>query len=107
MEFFLKNQKLIFRVLGTLLLMTGFVLYFWVTPKQGISENDRAAANVARMEAQVKGTSSKSTKQAPDSSKFLDKLKQTQEKQLEYVLIFAMVFGVGFLGYSFIKKEDD
>jgi energy-converting hydrogenase Eha subunit F len=105
-EFFFKNQKLIFRVAGSMLLFIGFVLYFWVMPKQGISENDRAAANVARMEAKVKGTSSKSAKEAPDSSKFLDKLKQTQEKQSEYALILAMVFGVGFLGYSFIKKED-
>ena len=107
MEFFLKNQKLIFRVLGSILLLVGFVLYFWQTPKQGISENDRAAANVARMEAKVKDTSSKSLKKASESSKFLDKLKETQEKQVEYALVLAMIFGVGFLGYSFIKKEDD
>ena len=107
MEFFLKNQKIIFRIIGTILFLVGFALYFWTTPKQGISENERAAANVARMEAKVKGSSSKSVKQTPDSSKFLDKLKDTQEKQVQYALVLAMLFGAGFLGYSFLKKESD
>ena len=107
MEFFLKHKIVILRTLGGLMLLVGFALHFWTTPKEGISANERAAANIARMEAKVKGnspSSGKSTKK--DDSNFLDKFKDTQEKQLQYLTILAMIFGVGFLGYSFMPKRD-
>ncbi len=90
------------------MLVIGFAIHFWVTPKEGLSENDKAAARVARMEAQVKGSSSKSSKSSKqDTSKFLEELKSTQAKQMQYMTILAMLFGVGFLGYSFISKKED
>jgi hypothetical protein len=106
MEFFLKNKIVIARSLGALMLVVGFAIHFWVTPKKGLSENSRAAANVARMEAKVKGTSNTAKKVKPDHSKFMDKLKNTQEKQIEYLTIFSMLIGALFLGYSFIKREE-
>jgi len=109
MEFFLKHKIVIMRSLGAVMLVIGFAIHFWATPKEGISANDRAAANIARIEAKVKGQSSVQSKSSKKSdSKFLDDLKNTQAKQLQYLTVIAMILGVGFLGYSFMpKKEDD
>ncbi|MEN8304321.1 MAG: hypothetical protein ABFQ64_09640 [Campylobacterota bacterium] len=107
MEFFLKYKTVIMRSLGALMLVVGFAIHFWATPKEGISANERAAANVARMEAKVKGESSAQSKSSKKSdSKFLEELKKTQEKQLQYLTIIAMILGVGFLGYSFMPKRE-
>ena len=107
MDFFFKNKIVIMRVLGSVMLVVSFAIHFWVTPQEGLSKNQRAAANVARMEAKMapKGTKT-SNSQKKDDSKFLKSLKKTQEKQMQYLTILAMVFGVGFLGYSFIPKRD-
>ncbi|MEA3331961.1 MAG: hypothetical protein U9Q29_09750 [Campylobacterota bacterium] len=107
MEFFLKHKTVIFRSLGAVLLVIGFGVHFWVTPKEGLSANQKAAANVARMEAKVRGETSSSLKsQKKDGSKFLDELKNTQKKQMQYLTIIAMIVGIGFLGYSFMPKKD-
>lgn len=107
MEYFFKHKIVIMRSLGGLMLLVGFAIHFWSTPKEGISANDRAAANIARVEAKVKGASSAQSKSSKKSdSKFLDELKDTQAKQLRYLTIIAMILGVGFLGYSFMPKRD-
>ena len=108
MEIFLKYKIVILRSLGALMLVIGFAIHFWTTPKEGISANDRAAANVARMEAKVAGKSSSESKASKKSdSKFLEELKNTQAKQLQYLTIIAMILGVGFLGYSFMPKKEE
>ena len=108
MEFFLKHQVVIMRSLGAIMLVIGFAVHFWVTPKQGLSKNDMAAARVARMEASAKGNSpSQAGSKEKDTSKFMDSTKDTQAKQLEYMTIIVMVLGVGFLGYSFIPTRED
>ena len=108
MEFFLKHKIVIMRSLGVVILVIGFAIHFWATPKEGISANERAVANVARMEAKVKGQSATHNKATKKSdSKFLDKLKGTQEKQMQYLTIIAMILGVGFLGYSFMPKREE
>lgn len=109
MDFFFKYKTVIIRSLGAIMLIVGFSIHFWETPKQGLSENDKAAARVARMESKVKGSSSREkASKEKDSSKFTDKMKNAQEKQMKYMTILAMLFGVGFLGYSFMpKKEED
>jgi len=107
MKFFLKHKIVVMRSLGALMLVFGFAIHFWSTPKEGISANDRAAANIARMEAKVKGESSAQSKASKKSdSKFLDELKGTQAKQLQYLTIIAMILGMGFLGYSFMPKKE-
>lgn len=87
------------------MLVVGFALYFWISPKEVATENEIAAANVARMEASVRGSSS-STKQnqKPEVSRFVEELKNAQKKQIQYMTILSMVFGAVFLGYSFISK---
>lgn len=108
MEFFLKHKTVIMRSLGGVMLVIGFTIHFWATPKEGISANDRAAANVARMEAKAKGQGSAQSKASKKSdSKFLDELKDTQAKQLQYLTIIAMILGVGFLSYSFMPKKQE
>jgi len=107
MEFFIKNKIVIIRTVGFLMLLVGFAIHFWVTPKEGLSKNEIAAANVARMEAVVsRGSGQSSKSQKKDDSKFLETLKNTQKKQIQYLTILSMIFGVGFLAYSFIPKRD-
>jgi len=103
-EFFSKYKKIIIRSTGSLMLLLGFVIHFWVTPKEGVSDLDIAAANVARMEASVRGegqSSQERSQQAP----LLQEFKNSREKQMEYLTIIAMVLGGGFLVYSFLQKE--
>ncbi|EQB39742.1 hypothetical protein M947_03985 [Sulfurimonas hongkongensis] len=109
MEFLKKYKIVFFRVAGILMLLIGFVVHFWLTPKEAYTQNELAALNVARMEAQVSGGSgsSRSKKAQPDTSKYIEELKNAQAKQMKYLTIIAMIFGVGFLGYSFIKKKED
>ena len=107
MDFFLKHKTVILRTMGALMLVIGFAAHFWVTPKEGFTKAELAAANVARMEAKVKGGSSKSGKSAKkNDSKYLDELKNKQEQQVRYLTIIAMILGIGSLGYSFIKKDE-
>ena len=107
MDFFIKNKIVILRSLGAIMLIVGFAVHFWATPKKGVSANERAAANVARMEAKVAGnrpSSQKSSKK--DDSSFLKELKKTQAKQLQYLTILAMLLGLGFVGYTFIPRKE-
>ncbi len=102
------SYKVILRTLGAVMLIIGFVIHFWETPKKILSENDKAAARVARMEAKTEGTSSIAQKsQEKDTSKFVDKIKSTQAQQMKYMTVLAMLFGLGFLGYSFIPKKEE
>lgn len=107
MEYFFKNKIVITRVLGFIMLLVGFTIHFWVMPQEGLSKNQIAAANVARMEASIapRGTKTSNSKKK-DDTKFLKELKNTKEKQMQYLTILSMVFGVIFLGYSFIPKRD-
>ena len=107
MDFFLKNRIVLVRSVGAIMLIVGFAAYFWVTPKEGLTANERAMANVARMEARSSGNkpSSKQSSRSEDS-KFLQDLKETQAKQLEYLTIIAMILGAGFIGYTFVGKKD-
>ena len=106
-EFFIKNQTMLFRSLGGLMFVLAFVLFFWTTPKEGISENEKAARNVARMEARMAGGSSSSAKASKSShSPIMKAYKDTQAKHMRILLIIAMILGAGFLGYSFVKKAE-
>lgn len=101
----MKYKTLIFRTVGVLMLVIGFVIFFWKTPKAGVSENEIAAANVARLEARASGSSSASSPAKPDTSKILEKFKETRESQVKYFMILVMIAGAGFVLYSFLKKE--
>lgn len=105
MELFQKNKIIILRFLGGLMLLIGIASYFWTTPQKGLTSNERAAANIARMEARSNGSEIQQKKSS--GSKFLDELKNKQAKQIEYLTLFALLFGVGFLAYSFIPKKED
>ena len=107
MEFLKKNKILIFRSAGILMFLISFIVHFWVTPKEVLTKNAVAAANIARMEANVASKGSGSSKSAKkNNSKFLEELKNTQAKQMQYLTIIVMILGVGFLGYSFIRKKE-
>lgn len=101
MDFFYKHKSMIFRVFGGAMLLLGFASYFWVSPKEGVSENQKAAANVARLEAKVAGVSSSKAAPKPSSAKIVEKFQETREAQIRYLTILVMLFGAGFLLYSF------
>jgi len=108
LNFFLKHKTVLLRLGGGLMLIVGFTIHFWAAPKEGVSEMEIAAANVARMEASMAGSNNAAVKPKTQSSaKILEELKSTQEKQMRYLTIIAMVLGAGFLGYSFIKPKND
>jgi hypothetical protein len=106
-EFFLKYQKKIFRILGVILFVVGFAVNFWFMPQKALSQNELAEANIARMEASIHGSGTKSQKAKPDTSHFSKALKETRAAQMKYLTMIAMVMGALFLGYSFLKKEED
>ncbi|UCN00656.1 hypothetical protein LCX93_01725 [Sulfurimonas sp. SWIR-19] len=107
MDFFLKHKIMILRSVGALMLLIGFAAHFWTTPKTVVSETEIAAANVARMEASVKGDVKSLKKAKPDVTTFRESLMSAQEQQQRYLTVFAMILGVLFLAYSFVKKEQD
>lgn len=102
MQFILEYQKIILRVVGGLFLVVAIVIHFWSMPKPALSENEKALANLERMQASV---AAKSSVQKPNASHYLKHLKETQKKQLEYLTILLIVLGVGALGYTFIKRD--
>jgi len=105
-EIFIKNQTMIFRSVGGLMFVIAFVVFFWTTPKEGLSQNEKAARNVARMEASMsRGSSNSSSVSKSKNSPIMKSYKDTQAKQMRYLLIISMILGVGFLGYSFVRKK--
>ncbi|MEO1938905.1 MAG: hypothetical protein ABGW85_09775 [Sulfurimonas sp.] len=106
MEYFIKYKKEIFRIVGGAFLLIGFVIHFWVTPQKAVSKSELAAANVARMEASVQGSSQKKVKKKADPSHIAKALKATRAKQMEYLTIFAMLAGGVLILFSFFKKDE-
>ncbi len=105
-EIFIKHQTIIFRSLGALMFVVAFAMFFWTTPKEGLSENEKAQRSIARIEARIASGSSSASKVKSSHSPIMQSYKDTQAKQMQYLLILFMVFGAGFLGYSFVKKKD-
>lgn len=104
-EIIIKNKILIFRVFGVMMVIVSFAIYFWATPKEVLNENEIAAANIARLEASASGrgaTTQGASK--PQTSQFVEELKNAQKKQIEHIIIASMFIGIGLLGYSFISK---
>jgi len=100
LEWVKKNQKLAFKVTGVNFLLMALVLLFWSQPKAALSENEKAAANVARMEAKAKGNTASSP-----TGNIMQEHHESQKKQLRIVLIIMTISGAAFLGYGFLKKE--
>ena len=98
-----QNKKLALKVTGVNFLLMALVLLFWSQAKPGMNENEKAAANLARMEGQV---STASQKPASSTDDFKLAHSQYQEGQVEIFLAVMLIFGVGFLGYGFLKKEE-
>ncbi len=98
-----KNQKLAAKITGINFLLMTLLMLFWSQPKEGMSEEERAAANVARMEARVEGSSGKSS---PSNLNLMKKHQETQKAQLRVTLILMSLCGFGFLIYGFLKKDD-
>ena len=104
-EIFLQYKIVILRTVGSLFFIVAFVIFFWTTPKEGVSENEIAARNVARMEAHIVGSVASQAKAKPSHVPLIHAYKETQAKQMRYFLIILMMVGIGFLGYSFVKPK--
>jgi predicted membrane channel-forming protein YqfA (hemolysin III family) len=107
LDYLIKYQKEIFRILGVLLFIVGFGLYFWTIPQKAVSQSELAAANVARMEASVQGKSTQKAKKRADPSHIAKALKQTRAQQMHYITLFAMIVGALFLLLSFLKPKKE
>ena len=107
MEFFLKHKVIVLRSIGILMLLVGFAVHFWTRPQTAVTENEIAAANVARMEASVAGHSKSTKKAQPDLSHLTKSLTRAQQQQAKYITIFAMILGILLLIFSFLKKEEN
>lgn len=102
LEWIKHNKRLAYKITGVNFLLMALVLLFWSQPKAGLSENERAAANVARMEAKAKSQSGTESLKLPN---YMQEHQETQKKQLRIFLIIMVIAGAGFLGYGFLKKE--
>jgi hypothetical protein len=98
-----KNKKLALKITGVNFLLMALVLMFWAQPKEGMTVSEKAAANSARMEASVMG---KSTKPASSAQDVRQAHEEYQKAQVQIFLVLMVLFGVGFLGYGFVKKEE-
>jgi hypothetical protein len=105
-EIFIKNKIIIFRTVGAIMFLAGLVMLFWSEPKYVVlSENEIAAANIARMEAKVRSKSSDSKQvPKPSGSTFVEELENNQKKQEQQLIMLSMLFGALLLIYSFIPK---
>ena len=104
LEWVKRNQSLAFKITGANFLVMAFVLLFWSQPKVGMSENEKAAANVARMEGRSGGTDEIKQMNAEKSANFMKEYQENQKANLRIVLIIMAALGTGFLAYGFIKK---
>ncbi len=98
------KKKLISKVLGFIFILIALSLFFWNNQRTVVvTQEMRAAANVARMEAHVNRNqvSSKSS----SHSATLQELKDRQKEHIQILLISMILFGIGFLVYGFIKKD--
>lgn len=105
-EIFIKNKIIIFRTVGAIMFLVGLVMLFWSEPNEIVlSENEIAAANIARMEAKVRSKSSDSKLvPKPDGSTFVEELENNQKKQEQQLIMLSMLLGALLLIYSFIPK---
>jgi len=102
-EWVKKNKSFAAKVMGANFLLMALLLLFWSQPKEGMSENEKASANLARMEAKVSGSSQKKASEPPSLMK---EYREKQKAQLQIFLIIMVIAGVGLLGYGFFKKEE-
>ena len=94
-----KYQKILSLSIGIGCIIVYFTLYFWNNSKGAVlSENELAARNVARMEANVHGST------ATSSSSNLKSMAFTPKEVGNDLLLLLLIIGVGFSAYGFIKK---
>jgi len=98
-----QNKKLAMKITGVNFLLMALVLLFWSQPQAVMSENEMAAANLERMASKASG---KSRKPASNAQNFKQAQAAHQEEQVRIFMIMMVLFGVGFLGYGFMQKEE-
>ncbi len=105
-EWVRQHQKKLSLFLGVLLIIGAVASLFWNNLDSSVSKEEHlATANVARMEARM-GSQSTAPQQAPDKPVFSAKYREKQQEQLRYAIIISLVFGVGFVGYGLLKREE-
>ena len=102
-----KHQRKLSMGVGVLLIVVSAAWLFWDMSRSAVSDEEaKAALNVARMEARMSGTSA-ATQKAPDKPLFMDVYKAKQKEQLKYTIIIMMIAGIGFVGYSLVRRKKD
>lgn len=106
-EWLIRHQKIVSRSVGILLILGAAVSLFWDMRGGGVSEEERLAAErVAQYEARMHAQMAGSQKKSAEKPYFMEAYKEKQEQQLRYAVVIALTIGIGFVGYSFLRKEE-
>ena len=98
---FQKYKTAILRVIGVVLVLSALGTHYYMPPRE-MSENEKAAMRVARMEGQSsqRVVSTQSSRQS-----YMNQYQEYQAKQIEYFTFIFTLLGLGFFIASFMKKE--
>ncbi|MEA2100724.1 MAG: hypothetical protein U9P72_11415 [Campylobacterota bacterium] len=106
MEFFRKNKIIVTRVIGSLMFLIGFSVYIWSLTGQTLDANQRAMANIARMEAGAKaGVFNTKISDVQNGGNFLQQVRDVQKNNTKNLTLVAMVLGAILLWYSFFSMK--
>ncbi len=98
-----KYQQQLSMGVGALLLVAGIAMLFWDMRGDGVSAEERAAAErVARYEARMAAQTG--TVSEPDAPLLSSKFQEHQEKQLRYAVLLLIGGGVAFLGFGVYRR---
>ena len=99
----LKYQQQLSMGVGALLLVAGVAMLFWDMRGEGVSAEERAAAErVARYEARMAAQTGAASE--PDAPLFSNKFQEHREKQLRYAVLLFIGGGVAFLGFGIYRR---
>ncbi len=104
-----KNKIIITRVLGSLIFVVGLAVFGWNQfGTQKLDANQRALANIARMEAAAKaGVFNTKISDVQNGGSFLQQVRDVQKSNIKNITFVAMAFGVILLYFGFTMKHED
>lgn len=100
---------MILRVLGSLIFIIGLGVFGWNQfATQELNANQRAMANIARMEAAAKaGVFNTKISDVQNGGSFLQQVRDVQKSNIKNITFVAMIFGAIILWFGFTMKHED
>jgi len=101
-----QHSILITRVIGSALLFLSIALQVWTFSTPKLTANQRAEANIARMEASAKAAIfNTKMSEAKGGTNFLQQVRDVQKENTMNITIIALILGVFFLSFGFSNKK--